>query len=65
MYAANGTDDSATASDGSRQLSASTAARANADHRVIANRWLRHAIDGIPVMHLDDDERRRVAKQLF
>ncbi|WP_177318353.1 MULTISPECIES: hypothetical protein [Burkholderia] len=27
--------------------------------------WLRLAIDGIRVMHFDDDERRRVAKQLF
>ncbi|RQR52922.1 hypothetical protein DIE19_27410, partial [Burkholderia sp. Bp9126] len=34
-------------------------AAANDAHRVIADDWLRRAIDGIRAMHLDDDERRR------
>ncbi|ELW9530782.1 hypothetical protein [Burkholderia cenocepacia] len=55
----------ATASAGIRQLPASTAAVTKDKHRAIADDWLRHAITGIRVMHLDDDERRRVAKQLF
>ncbi|KGB98599.1 hypothetical protein [Burkholderia cepacia] len=62
---ANGTDDSATAGAGMRQLPASTAAAANDGHRAIADDWLRRAITGIRVMHLDDDERRRVARGLF
>ncbi|RQY68674.1 hypothetical protein [Burkholderia stagnalis] len=65
IYATNGTDDGATAGAGIRQLPASTAAVKNDAHRVIADDWLRRAIDGIRAMHLDDDERRRVAKQLF
>jgi hypothetical protein len=63
--AANGTDDVATTSAGIRQWSASTAAASNDEHRVVADDWLRHAIDGIRTMHLDDDDRRRVAKQIF
>ncbi|MHA6916156.1 hypothetical protein ACQUJO_23935 [Ralstonia pseudosolanacearum] len=27
--------------------------------------WLRHAIDGIRLMHLDENVRREVAKRLF
>jgi hypothetical protein len=50
---------------GIRQLPASTEAAANDEHRVIADDWLRRAIDGIRVMHFNDDERRRVAKQIF
>ncbi|WP_155769843.1 hypothetical protein [Burkholderia vietnamiensis] len=65
IYAANGTNDSATDSAGIRQLPASTAAVTNDEHRVIADDWLRRAIGGIRVMHLDDDERRRVARELF
>ncbi|WP_267478999.1 MULTISPECIES: hypothetical protein [unclassified Burkholderia] len=30
-------------------------------HRAIANGWLRRAVDEIRVMHLYDDERRRIA----
>ncbi|KWN16829.1 hypothetical protein WM21_10190 [Burkholderia ubonensis] len=62
---ANGADDSATAGAGIRQLPASTAAVTNDEHRVIADDWLRRAIGGIHVMHLDDDERQRVARELF
>ncbi|RQY09066.1 hypothetical protein DF117_35615 [Burkholderia stagnalis] len=62
---ANTVDDDATAGAGIRQLPASTAAGANDEHRVVADDWLRHAIDGIRTMHLDDDERQRVAKQIF
>lgn len=62
---ANTVDDDATAGAGIRQLPASTAAGANDEHRVVADDWLRHAIDGIRTMHLDDDERQRVAKQMF
>jgi len=65
IYAANGIDDDATAEPGIQQLPASTAAVKNNAHRVIANDWLRRAIAGIRVMHLDDDERRRVARRLF
>ncbi|WP_175038123.1 hypothetical protein [Burkholderia contaminans] len=65
IYAANGTDDGATADAGIRQLPASTMAAASDTHRVITDDWLRHAIDGIRAMHLDDDERRRVARELF
>ncbi|KWD78419.1 hypothetical protein [Burkholderia ubonensis] len=62
---ANGADDSATASAGIRQLLASLTAAANDEHRAIATDWLRRAIGGIRVMHLDDDERRLVAERLF
>ncbi|RQQ07079.1 hypothetical protein DF107_31510 [Burkholderia stagnalis] len=65
IYTATATYDSATAGAGIRQLSAATAATANNAHRAIADDWLHHALAGIRVMHLDDDERRRVAKQLF
>ncbi|WP_198351880.1 hypothetical protein [Burkholderia ubonensis] len=46
-------------------MPASTAAVTNDEHRVIADDWLRRAIGGIHVMHLDDDERQRVARELF
>ena len=65
IYAANRAGDDATAEPGIQQLPASTAAVKNDAHRVIANDWLRRAIDGIRAMHLDDDERRHVAEQLF
>ncbi|RQX94952.1 hypothetical protein [Burkholderia stagnalis] len=65
FYTANTVDDGATASAGSRQLPALTAASPNDEHRVIADDWLRRAVDGIRVMHLDDDERRRVAREAF
>ncbi|MCW3640073.1 hypothetical protein [Burkholderia cenocepacia] len=65
IYAANGTDDGGTASAGIRQLPASPAAVKNDAHRAIAGDWLRRAIGGIRVMHLDDDERQRVASELF
>ncbi|MBN3815105.1 hypothetical protein G3N57_00105 [Paraburkholderia sp. Se-20369] len=58
-------DDDATAGARIRQLPASTAAGANDEHRAIADNWLRRALDGIRTMHLDDDERRRVAGRLF
>ncbi|KGB99493.1 hypothetical protein [Burkholderia cepacia] len=62
---ANGTDDSAAASTGIRQLPTSNPTVANDVHRVIADDWLRGAIDGIRVMHFDDDERLRIARGLF
>ncbi|AIO43516.1 MULTISPECIES: hypothetical protein [Burkholderia] len=65
IYAANTVDDGATAGTRIRQLPSSTTATTNEEHRVIADDWLRRAIDGIRVMHLNDDERRRVAERLF
>lgn len=65
IYAANKADDDATDEPGIRQWPASTAAAANDEHRVIANDWLHRAIAGIRAMHLDDDERRLVARELF
>ncbi|HDR9047686.1 MULTISPECIES: hypothetical protein [Burkholderia] len=65
IYAANRAGDDATDGAGIRQLPASTTAVTNDEHRVIADDWLRRAIGGIRVMHLDDDERRRVARELF
>ncbi|WP_070106375.1 hypothetical protein [Burkholderia plantarii] len=59
---ATGADDNAMAKAGGRQL---PAAATNDEHRVIADDWQRRAIGGIRVMHLDDDERRRVAEELF
>ncbi len=47
------------------QLGNSTPAPANQphdEHRVIADAWLRCAIDGIRQMHLDEDARREVAR---
>ncbi|WP_304991262.1 hypothetical protein [Burkholderia plantarii] len=41
------------------------AAATTDEHRVIVDRWLRRAINGIRVMHLDDDERRLVVRELF
>ncbi|NTX26882.1 hypothetical protein HT746_07000 [Burkholderia pyrrocinia] len=46
-------------------MPASTAAGANGAHRVIVDHWLRRAIDGMRSMHLNDGERRRIAKQIF
>ena len=34
-------------------------------HRVIADEWLRRAINGIQQMHLNEDARREVARRLF
>ncbi|WP_345817823.1 hypothetical protein AAGS40_29905 (plasmid) [Paraburkholderia sp. PREW-6R] len=34
-------------------------------HRVIADEWLRRAIDGIREMHLNENVRREVAKRIF
>ncbi|RQY09180.1 hypothetical protein DF117_35480 [Burkholderia stagnalis] len=65
FYTANTVDDGATAEQRIRQLPTSRVVDTNDAHRVIVDHWLRRAIDGIRVMHLDDDERRRVAKQLF
>ncbi|WP_302074406.1 hypothetical protein [Burkholderia glumae] len=51
-----------------QQLSNSTAApadRPHDEHRVIADTWLRHAIDGIRQMHLNDDMRCEVAGRIF
>ncbi|KHJ59679.1 hypothetical protein EFP20_18115 [Burkholderia glumae] len=51
-----------------QQLSNSTAAtadRSHDEHRVIADTWLRHAIDGIQQMHLNDDMRCEVAGRIF
>ncbi|MGS1002293.1 hypothetical protein [Burkholderia glumae] len=51
-----------------QQLSNSTAAtadRSHDEHRVIADTWLRHAIDGIQQMHVDEDVRREVARGIF
>ena len=39
--------------------------RQHDEHRVIANEWLQHAIDGIREMHSNEDARREVAKRLF
>ncbi|WLE58854.1 hypothetical protein GIY62_17365 [Burkholderia plantarii] len=61
----NTASDGATTEAGSWQLPASTAAATNNEHRVIVDNWLRCAIDGICTMHLDNNERRRVAKRLF
>jgi hypothetical protein len=34
-------------------------------HRAIADEWLRHALDGIRQMHVDEDVRREVAGRIF
>jgi hypothetical protein len=39
--------------------------RQHGAHRVIANEWLRHAINGIKEMHGNEEARREVAKRLF
>ncbi|KVE72209.1 hypothetical protein WJ07_16990 [Burkholderia vietnamiensis] len=65
MSAANRADDAATAHVAIQQLSASTSADTNDEHRVIADTGLQHAIAGIQQMHLNDDARRTVAKRLF
>ncbi|MEX3634724.1 hypothetical protein [Paraburkholderia sp. BR14320] len=51
-----------------QQLGNSTAApadRPHDEHRVIADAWLRRAIDGIRHMHLDEDVCREVAGRIF
>ncbi|MBR8142588.1 hypothetical protein KDW55_17975 [Burkholderia sp. AU19243] len=51
-----------------QQMRNSTAAPADRpydEHRVIADTWLRHTIDGIRQMHVDDDVRREVAGRIF
>ncbi|CAM2198074.1 protein of unknown function [Paraburkholderia kururiensis] len=50
------------------QLGNSTPApadRQHDEHRAIADAWLRHAIDGIRQMHLNEDVRREVAGRIF
>lgn len=44
---------------------AATADRLHDKHRVIADAWLRRAIDGIRQMHLNEDVRREVAERIF
>ncbi|UVS84648.1 hypothetical protein EFP18_11220 [Burkholderia glumae] len=39
--------------------------RRHDEHRVIADAWLRSAIDGIRQMYLNEDARREVAKGIF
>ena len=51
-----------------RQLLNSTPApadRQHDEHRVIADAWLRSAIDEIRQMHLNEDVRREVAERVF
>ncbi|HEM7808772.1 hypothetical protein [Burkholderia multivorans] len=51
-----------------QQLRNSTAApadRLHDEHRVIADAWLRRAIDGIRQMHVDEGVRREVAERIF
>lgn len=48
-----------------RNSTAATADRSHDEHRAIADTWLRHAIDGIRQMHLDEDARREVAGRIF
>lgn len=50
------------------QLGNSTPApadRRHDEHRVIADAWLRSAIDGIRQMHLNENVRREVARGIF
>ncbi|NIF41576.1 hypothetical protein F3J14_11910 [Burkholderia sp. Tr-862] len=63
--AAHESDDGTAAGAGIRQWPASMATVTIDKHPAIANDWLRRAVDGIRVMHLYDDERRRIAKQIF
>jgi hypothetical protein len=48
-----------------RNSTLAPADRPHDEHRVIADAWLRRAIDGIRQMHLNEDVRREVTKRLF
>ncbi|MCM2493784.1 hypothetical protein [Burkholderia glumae] len=48
-----------------RNSTAAPADRQHDEHRAIADTRLRHAIDGIRQMHLNDDMRCEVAGRIF